>query len=47
MFTVMTTWKSGRRLVADRLVEWALPIAEFLEEIAARPPSASRGRPST
>jgi KUP system potassium uptake protein len=38
IFTIMTTWKTGRRLVADRLVARAIPIDHFLEVIKAAPP---------
>ena len=38
IFTAMTTWKSGRRAVAARLVARAIPIDHFLEGIAAAPP---------
>ena len=38
IFTVMTTWKTGRRVVAERLVARAIPIDHFLEAITAAPP---------
>jgi len=38
IFTVMTTWKTGRRVVAERLVARAIPIDHFLEVITAAPP---------
>ncbi len=38
LFTLMTTWKTGRRLVAKRLMSRALPLAEFLTAVAATPP---------
>ena len=38
IFTAMTTWKSGRRAVAERLVARAIPIDHFLEAISAAPP---------
>jgi len=38
IFTVMTTWKTGRRLVAERLVARAIPIDHFLDVIKAAPP---------
>jgi KUP system potassium uptake protein len=43
LLTVMTTWKTGRRLVAERLVERAVPMREFLAQIAANPPSRVPG----
>jgi KUP system potassium uptake protein len=30
MFTVMTTWRTGRRLVLDRLASQTMPLADFL-----------------
>jgi KUP system potassium uptake protein len=38
VFTLMTTWKTGRRLVAERLVARGLPLSEFLGAIEADPP---------
>jgi KUP system potassium uptake protein len=38
LFTVMTTWKTGRRLVAERLTARAVPIEEFIATVAATPP---------
>ena len=38
VFTLMTTWKSGRRILSDRLRGSALPRELFLEEITAKPP---------
>jgi KUP system potassium uptake protein len=37
-FVVMTTWKGGRNVVGQRLRARAYPFAEFLQDIAARPP---------
>ena len=34
LFTLMTTWKTGRQLVAARLTARALPIEDFLARIA-------------
>ena len=39
LFTLMTTWKTGRKLVAARLTARAIPIEEFLAEV-------ERGRPA-
>jgi KUP system potassium uptake protein len=33
LFTMMTTWKTGRRLVAERLTARALPLDAFLETV--------------
>jgi KUP system potassium uptake protein len=37
-FTVMTTWKTGRRIVAERLTARAIPIDHFMAVVAASPP---------
>jgi KUP system potassium uptake protein len=45
LFTLMTTWKTGRQLVATRLTARAIPIEEFLAEVertrAARVPGTA------
>jgi KUP system potassium uptake protein len=33
VFTVMTTWKRGRRILAERIQETARPLDEFLQQI--------------
>ena len=38
VFTVMTTWKTGRRILNERIQSEARPLEEFLEEIERRPP---------
>jgi len=38
IFTLMTTWKTGRRLLAERLTARALPLEDFVATVAARPP---------
>jgi KUP system potassium uptake protein len=35
LFTLMTTWRTGRRLVAERLTARAMPLEEFIETVAA------------
>jgi KUP system potassium uptake protein len=37
-FTVMTTWKTGRRIVAERLTARAIPIDHFMSVIVSAPP---------
>jgi KUP system potassium uptake protein len=37
-FTIMTTWKTGRRIVAERLTARAIPIDHFMDVIVASPP---------
>ena len=43
VFTVMTTWKRGRAILADRLAESALPIAELPAKLAALAPLRVKG----
>jgi KUP system potassium uptake protein len=38
IFLVMTTWKKGRRILAERLLSRAHPIEVFLRDIAKNPP---------
>ena len=38
LFTMMTTWKTGRRLVAERLTARALPLEEFVAATVAHEP---------
>jgi len=38
LFTLMTTWKTGRRLVAERLTARAIPLEEFIAMVAAAQP---------
>jgi KUP system potassium uptake protein len=38
IFTFMTTWKTGRRLLAERLTARALPLEDFVARVAASPP---------
>jgi KUP system potassium uptake protein len=35
LFTLMTTWKTGRRLVAERLTARAVPLDDFIATVAA------------
>jgi KUP system potassium uptake protein len=43
LFTAMTTWKTGRRLVAERLTARAIPLGDFVATIAAAPPMRVSG----
>ena len=43
MFTLMVTWKAGRRLMADRLRDEALELEPFLESIFISPPQRVSG----
>jgi KUP system potassium uptake protein len=38
IFTLMTTWKTGRRIMADRVSARALPLEEFMSAVTAQPP---------
>jgi KUP system potassium uptake protein len=38
LFTLMTTWKTGRRLVAERLTARAIPLENFIERVVAMQP---------
>jgi KUP system potassium uptake protein len=38
IFTLMTTWKTGRRLVAERLNARAIPLESFMAGVASDPP---------
>jgi KUP system potassium uptake protein len=38
LFTLMTTWKTGRRLVAERLTARAIPLEHFIEMVTAAQP---------
>jgi KUP system potassium uptake protein len=37
-FTLMTTWKTGRRLMAERLTARATPLEDFMDAVTANPP---------
>jgi KUP system potassium uptake protein len=43
IFTLMTTWKTGRRLVAERLTARAFPLEEFVSAVAANLPTRVTG----
>jgi KUP system potassium uptake protein len=43
LFTLMTTWKTGRRLVAERLTARAIPLADFMRGIEASRPARVHG----
>jgi len=43
IFTMMTTWKTGRRLVAERLTARALPLEDFMSAVATTPPTRVLG----
>lgn len=43
VFTLMSTWKRGRRILTARLQENALPLALFMEDVARREPARVPG----
>ena len=43
IFTMMTTWKTGRRLVAERLTARATPVDVFMSSLKALAPARVRG----
>ena len=43
IFTFMTTWKTGRRLVAERFTARAFPLEDFVAGVAADPPTRVDG----
>jgi KUP system potassium uptake protein len=43
LFTLMTTWKTGRQLVGTRLTARAIPIEDFLAAVKATPPARVPG----
>jgi KUP system potassium uptake protein len=43
LFTLMTTWKTGRRLVAERLTGRAIPLDQFIASVEAMQPERVPG----
>jgi KUP system potassium uptake protein len=43
LFTLMTTWKTGRRLLAERLTARAIPIEDFIASVAELKPARVPG----
>jgi KUP system potassium uptake protein len=43
LFTLMTTWKTGRRIVAQRLSARAVPLEDFIRGVAEHPPARVPG----
>ncbi|HEX8693874.1 MAG TPA: potassium transporter Kup [Longimicrobium sp.] len=43
VFTLMSTWKTGRRVLASRFQERTLPIDLFLRDVGAKPPQRVAG----
>lgn len=43
MFTLMSTWKTGRIILADRLSEISIKLAPFVQSLTSRPPQRVPG----
>ncbi len=43
VYTVMTTWKKGRIILAERLREASLPVDVFLQDVEKRSPTRVKG----
>ena len=43
LFTLMTTWKTGRQIVAERLTARAVPLETFMAGVEERPPARVPG----
>ena len=43
LFTLMTTWKTGRKLVAERLTARAFPLEDFMSAVSCDPPTRVSG----
>jgi KUP system potassium uptake protein len=43
VFTVMTTWSTGRGILAERIAERSVPLPRFLEDLAVAPPTRVPG----
>ncbi|HEY0971957.1 MAG TPA: potassium transporter Kup [Gemmatimonadales bacterium] len=43
VFTVMTTWSTGRGILAERIAERTVPLEKFLADIQATPPTRVAG----
>jgi KUP system potassium uptake protein len=43
LFTLMTTWKTGRKLVAERLTAHAFPLEDFMSAVSCDPPTRVSG----
>ena len=43
LFTLMTTWRTGRQVLAERLTARAIPLDEFIAQVAAQSPARVPG----
>lgn len=38
IYTIMTTWNRGRQILSDRMLEYIIPLSEFLEKVRTMKP---------
>jgi KUP system potassium uptake protein len=43
VFSILTTWRTGRRLVQERLLRGGVPLSRFVENLSQDPPVRSPG----
>jgi KUP system potassium uptake protein len=43
VFTILTTWRTGRRLVHERLMRGGIPLTEFVSKVSEDRPTRTRG----
>ena len=43
VFTILTTWRSGRQIVHERLLHGGLPLTSFVESLFSHPPVRTKG----
>ena len=43
VFTILSTWRTGRHLVHERLLHGGLPLTSFVESLSEHPPVRTKG----
>jgi KUP system potassium uptake protein len=43
VFTILSTWRTGRHIVRDRLLHGGLPLTSFVESLVQHPPVRTKG----
>lgn len=43
IYTLMTTWKKGRKILSDRMISLIIPLQEFLDQVRADKPHRVQG----
>lgn len=43
LYTLMTTWNKGRQILSERMLEYIIPLTEFLEKVRAEKPVRVQG----